>query len=105
MEQLTYDIERWKAYIEPFTGDVDIFISPFGVTLNSDPEAFRYIIDQGYTVYCPVGAPMKTWFNEDHMVQERLNLDGYTMMKHPERVSKHFFDPAEVLDPRRPPLG
>lgn len=104
IEKIASDIGRWKKYIEPTTGETNIFISPFGVTLNKQKAAFQYIVEQGYTIYCPVGAPMSTKFYDNVMVQERLNLDGYTMITNPERVKKHFFDPAEVLDPKRPPL-
>ena len=56
------------------------------------------------TSSCPVQAEMSTTFTGQGMIQNRLNLDGYTMLKHPERVSQHFFDPQLVLDGARPPL-
>ena len=62
------------------------------------------MIDQGFTILCPVQANMSTTFTGQGMIQNRLNLDGYTMLKHPERVSQHFFDPQLVLDGARPPL-
>ena len=104
MKELQSDIQRWKQYIEPVTGETNIFISPFGVSFRKENQFFRYIVDQGYTIYCPVGAAMTTQFNTDNMVETRLNLDGYTMISHPERVKKFFFDPKLVLDPERPPL-
>ena len=53
---------------------------------------------------CPVGSGMPTSYEQGSMMQDRLNLDGYTMMTHPERVSKFFFDPTPIIDPARPPL-
>ena len=47
---------------------------------------------------------MALTFNGDNMVEDRFNLDGYTMLKKPELVKELFFDPAEVLDPRRPAI-
>ena len=47
---------------------------------------------------------MPTSYEQGSMMQDRLNLDGYTMIKHPERVSKFFFDPTPIIDPARPPL-
>lgn len=105
MEQMAYDTGRWKNEIEPYTGETNIFISPFGVHFDNSEERFRYLIEEGgFNIYCPVGSGMNVWFDKDVMFMERLNLDGYTMMLHPERVSKYFFDPAEVLDPSRPPM-
>ena len=94
MEKLKSDLDRWKKYIAPVTGETNIFISPFGVSFKKDNQFFRYIVEQGYNIYCPVGSRMTTIYNEDNIVQERLNLDGYTMIKHPERVEKFFFDPV-----------
>ena len=105
MEQMEYDTGRWQNEIEPYVGDTNLFISPFGVHFTNDEPVFRYLIEKGkFNIYCPVGSNMTTWFDKDVMFQERLNLDGYTMLKHPERVSKYFFDPTLVVDPARPPL-
>ena len=61
-------------------------------------------MEQGFTIYCPVSTGMALTFNGDNMVEDRFNLDGYTMLKKPELVKELFFDPAEVLDPRRPAI-
>lgn len=104
-DQMAYDTGRWKNEIEPYVGDTNIFISPFGVHFTNEEPLFRYLIEEGgFNIYCPVGSNMTTVYDRNVMFQERLNLDGYTMIKHPERVSKHFFDPSLVLDPSRPPL-
>ncbi len=105
MEQMQYDTGRWQNEIEPYVGDTNIFISPFGVQFDDNAPVFRYLIEKGkFNIYCPVGSPMNVRFAGDVMFMERLNLDGYTMMKHPERISKYFFDPKLVLDPARPPM-
>lgn len=105
MDQLKYDTGRWLGEIAPYVGETPIIITPFGVVYDRDDPRFRYIIDSGFYIYCPVGSQMTTVWKDDNMLQSRLNLDGYTMLKHPERVSKFFFDPALVLDPARPPLN
>lgn len=104
-DQMAYDTGRWKNEIEPYVGDTNIFISPFGVHFTNDEPLFRYLIEEGgFNIYCPVGSNMTTVYDRNVMFQERLNLDGYTMIKHPEKVSRHFFDPSLVLDPTRPPM-
>ena len=105
MDEMAYDTGRWKNEIMPYVGDTNIFISPFGVNFGAQEERFRYLVEEGgFHIYCPVGSGMNAWFTDDVFYMERLNLDGYTMIKHPERVSTHFFDPALVLDPARPPM-
>lgn len=106
MDEMAYDTGRWKNEIEPYVGDTNIFISPFGVHFDPDEERYRYLVEEGgFNIYCPVGSGMNAWFTDDVFYMERLNLDGYTMIKHPERISRYFFDPALVLDLSRPPLN
>ena len=104
MEELESDLTRWKELIGTYTGQTNILITPFGAHYSPDDPRYQYMIDQGFTILCPVQANMSTTFTGQGMIQNRLNLDGYTMLKHPERVSQHFFDPQLVLDGARPPL-
>lgn len=104
MEQLISDTTRWQQLIAPAVGETNIFISPFGMHLKADDERFRYLVEQGFDIYCPVSRSMALTYNVDNMVQDRLNLDGYTMQKKPELIKELYFDVNEVLDKRRPAL-
>ncbi|MBR3865626.1 MAG: hypothetical protein IKM67_02810 [Clostridia bacterium] len=105
MEQLKYDTGRWINDIMPYVGETHILISPFGVSFKSTDERMKYITEElGFYIYCPVGSTLNTQFNGTYMLNERLNLDGMTMLWYPERISKYFFDPALVVDPERPEL-
>ena len=83
-------------------GDTNIFISPFGVSFDGSDERFRYLVDNGFYIYCPVDSHMPCYVRDDYMIQGRINLDGLTMKSYPQRVSKYFFDPTPILDPARP---
>ena len=102
MEQEQYDIGRWLGEIAPYVGDTNIFISPFGVSFDGNDQRFRYLVDHGFYIYCPVDSYQPCYVKDDYMIQGRINLDGLTMKHYPERVIRHFFDPAQVLDPARP---
>jgi len=102
MEQEQYDIGRWLGEIAPYVGDTNIFISPFGVSFDGNDERFRYLVDHGFYIYCPVDSYQPCYVKDDYMIQGRINLDGLTMKNYPERIRKHFFDPALVLDAARP---
>ena len=105
-DQAESDMSRWESLMVPYVGKTTILITPFGGHFKVGDPAYQYIVKQlGYTIICPVGSGMSTTYNSDCMMQDRLDLDGYTMIKHPERISKYFFDPALVLDPSRPPLN
>ncbi len=103
MWQLQSEVQRWKAKITPYIGETNIFISPFGMHLNSGDARLAYLVSEGFTIYCPVGGNMRTRYYDGAMVQERLNLDGYTFAKFPERCDI-FFDVDKIFDTTRPPL-
>lgn len=102
MEQEQYDIGRWLGEIAPYVGDTNIFISPFGVSFDGSDERFRYLVDNGFWIYCPVDSYQPCYVKDDYMIQGRINLDGLTMKSYPERVKKYYFDPTPILDPARP---
>lgn len=102
MEQEEYDIGRWLGEIAPYVGDTNIFISPFGVSFDGDDQRFRYLVDHGFWIYCPVDSYQPCYVRDDYMIQGRINLDGLTMKRYPERISRHFFDPTPIIDPARP---
>ncbi len=102
MEEEKYDIGRWLGEIAPYVGDTNIFISPFGVSFDGDDERFRYLVDNGFWIYCPVDSYQPCYVRGDYFIQGRINLDGLTMKKYPERVSKYYFDPTPIIDPARP---
>jgi len=104
MAQMQSEITRWNELIGPYVGGTSIFIAPFGVHFKNSDERYRLLIESGISVYCGVGGSMSTIYYGDNMMQDRLNLDGYTMLKAPERIEKHFFKVADVIDPLRPPL-
>lgn len=105
MNQLQYDIRRWLEEIAPYVGSTNIIITPFGITYDQKDPRFRYIVDSGFNIYCPVGADMSISWQKDNMMSSRLNLDGITMLAYPQRIRKHFFDPSLVVDPSRPTLN
>lgn len=105
LSQVKYDTDRWKKKIEPWVGETDIYISPFGFQWKNNDPRYRYIIEQGgYKIFCPVGNSRTIRNNGDHIVMPRVNLDGYTMNRRADEVKTWYFDVKDVLDPARPPL-
>ncbi len=101
--QMQSEVERWKRKVTPYIGETNIFISPFGMQLEVGDARLNYLISEGFDIYCPVGGSMKTTYDGGVMIQERLNLDGYTLTKTPERT-EIFFNAADVVDSERPDL-
>lgn len=104
MKQIKYDTDRWVKKIMPYIGETNIYISPFGVHFKKDDPRYRYIVDQGFQIYCPVDNSRKITVNSDNIVMPRVNIDGYSMTKRATELQKYYFDVSAVLDPARPEL-
>lgn len=104
LNQMKYDTNRWIEKIAPYVGKTNLYISPFGVLFKDDDPRYRYIIEQGYNIYCPVGNGKRITVNSDNIVMPRVNLDGYSMNKRAEEMEKYYFKVSEVIDSARPAL-
>lgn len=105
MAQLKYDTERWKKYIAPVVGDTNIYISPFGIRFKTNDERYRYLVDQGFNIFCPVQKqPELSLHDGDNLIMTRFNLDGYSMFKRSEYINDNYFNVENVIDKSRPEL-
>lgn len=105
MAQLKYDTERWKKYIAPVVGDTNIYISPFGVRFKTNDERYRYLVDEGFNIFCPVQKqPELSLHDGDNVIMTRFNLDGYSMFKRSEYINETYFNVENVIDKSRPEL-
>ncbi|MBP3285136.1 MAG: hypothetical protein J6M02_06510 [Clostridia bacterium] len=104
MAQLKHDNERWKKYIQPITGETNIYISPFGVRFKRTDERYRYLVEEGFSIFCPVQKTPELSFEKDNVIMTRFNLDGYSMAKRKEYVKETYFDVDKVYDSNRPEL-
>ncbi len=95
------DTRRWKAEVGSIVGETNLYISPFGATFKQSDARMRYIVSQGFNVYCGVGPKPEYILYKDNAYMERIDLDGYKMFHKPECM-KELFDAAKVLDPVRP---
>ncbi|HVI41944.1 MAG TPA: hypothetical protein VM577_14935, partial [Anaerovoracaceae bacterium] len=105
LKQIKYDTDRWIQKIEPYVGETNIYVSPFGVHFKKDDPRYRYLIEQGFSIYCPVSNERRITVNSDNIVMPRVNIDGYSMNQRTEELEKYYFNVSEVLDSTRPILS
>lgn len=105
LDQMKYDTDKWIRKIAPYVGKTNLYISPFGAKFKNDDPRYRYLIEQGYNVYCPVGNEKRITVNSDNIVMPRVNLDGYVMNKRPDEMAQYYFEVSKVIDPARPALA
>lgn len=96
-EQLHYDTNRFKERIYDTVLQPDIYISPFGYHLKEGDPRLQYLKDMGYDYFCPVSTYMRTYATaEGVVVQERFNMDRYSMRAKKEYINETFFDVDSV---------
>jgi hypothetical protein len=101
MEKLKADIQSWQTHIAPIVGTTNIFIAPFGTQFATNGKQFQLFVDNGYNIYCSVCKKMNTSVSKNCLISERLNFDGFTMLKYPSRITECFFELDEIIDPMR----
>jgi len=99
-EKVVYDTDKWKRLIEPVVGKTDCYISPFGFCWKNEDPRYRYIIESGFTVFCPVGATEVIRYS-DHTVVSRYNIDGFSLKNRRFLMGERFFCPETVTDEKR----
>jgi len=99
---IRFDVRRWREEIEPILGQTNIFIAPFGFLLRG--EAMQVILDNDYDIYCTVDFSQQYSVYETHAVMGRIEIGGYSLVRHANTLNRDFFDVAYVLDPHRPPI-
>lgn len=100
--KLLSDFTKWRDRIEPVIGKTNIFISPFGVTL--DGEDFKLARQFGFEIYCNVSRKSGDDIQNNTIINPRFNIDGYSFNKAKQEVKERFFDVNLVIDKSRPAL-
>jgi len=102
-DNIKYDVGRWREAIEPVVGQTNIFVAPFGFLLRG--EGMQVILDNGYDIYCTVDFNQPISVYRTHVVMGRIEIGGLSMARHTNTLNRDFFNVAEVMDSRRPPVS
>lgn len=92
------DTETWKNEVGSITGDVSVYIWPYGSSIRKG-EAHEYLFSQGFTLFCGVGStPYRAAEPDGNGVfVDRKALSGYALQNRASSFSE-LFDAAEVID-------
>ena len=101
VEKMKYDLDQWIHKIEPVVGKTNIYISPFGVRYKNSDPSFRYIVEKGFNIFCPVGNERRIEVRADNISMGRVDIDGFSMTRRKDEITKYYFNVDAVLDPIR----
>jgi len=102
ISNIEWDTRLWQEYMQPVVGETNIFIAPFGWTLEQGPER-NVIINNGFDIYMNVDFNQRIDFFENHVLMGRVEIAGTAMQTHTNFLNEYFFDVASVIHPHRPP--
>jgi len=102
---LTYkgkqDIGRWKHGVEPFTGETDIFITPFGVDTRNNPGLASIIKKNGFKIICTVSDRNQIEITDGVYYYPRISVDGVRFSKNPHILHPYIGNSFTLLSPFR----
>ncbi len=87
---LDNDILRWKKEVEPVVGQTNIFLVPFGQIFSEKDPRRKQLLDAGFTVLYGVGMDGYLKFFNNHLVMNRVNIDGYRLSHNQKKLKDVF---------------
>ena len=93
-----------RQYIQPVLGATNIYISPFGVHFSADDERYRYLVEKGFQIYCPVDSSLRILDRGDNIVMPRVAIDGLALWEKPKFMSTYYFNVEEIRNSLRPEI-
>lgn len=100
-KQYEEDTRQWICNVGSLVGENNIYISPFGVHMQEDPAALRYLREQGFRYFCDVDNSHRITENEGVICIPRVNIDGFLFQYRNYEMDLFYADVDDVLDPGR----
>lgn len=102
-ERLVKDTERWQREVRPLIGPTEVYIYPFGASVQPGDPKFKFLQEAGFKFFCSVGPNPYLKYGEDYILMDRRHIDGIALFQQADSL-RDLFDSEEILDPVRPPL-
>ena len=101
--KIQWDTNRWVNEIEPYLGDTNLFIAPYGFLLKQ--PYLQIVLDAGFDIYCTVDDEFINETYDDYALMSRIEIGGYSMSHFQDLLNENFFNVDEVFDAAgRPPV-
>jgi peptidoglycan/xylan/chitin deacetylase (PgdA/CDA1 family) len=98
---LAQDTDRWLKEVAPLIGPTDIYIYPYGSSVDRNPAKLKLLEDRGFKVFCSVGPLPYLKLTKQALFMDRRHIDGMALTQTPQRLAP-LFDATKALDPARP---
>ena len=94
---LVSDTMLWKEEVEPLVGETNTLIYPFGARVQEGSDKFRFLLSQGFRVFCAVGPTSHERVSPllSAVMTDRRAVDGITLRG---RRHQDLYDATEIID-------
>jgi len=97
MSWFTNDTNRWDREVRPIVGDTDLYIYPFGATLEKHEDKHKILRDRGFVLFFGVGTGYGYRIKPGYMHLDRRNIDG-SYLRGAQNLPNRLFDIDKVMD-------
>ena len=104
MAKIRTDTQKWFDEVGSLVGETPILFYPHGERPDGNDwtntgEAFRYLQEQGFRVFCSVGVESFSFIKKDicAVICDRLHPDGTTLRRHRDQYLQ-FYDAKDIID-------
>jgi len=101
ISHIEWDTRMWEEFMQPIVGKTNIFIAPFGWTLEEGVQR-DVIINNGFDIYMNVDFSQQIKVFDDHVLMGRVEIGGTALQVHYEFLNEYFFNVESVIHPHRP---
>lgn len=97
-ETMVRDTNRWRDEVETLVGDTKIYVWPYGEEVKTDDPKYRYMVENGFRVFCPIDKNSLWTTRGDTMISTRQCVDGYTLRNYKDVYLKAgLFDCEKII--------
>lgn len=99
--QCVEDTKQWLEKVEPYIGETNIYISPFGMHIQEYPEFASALKEMGFCYFCDVNNTRQYEVIDGCYYFPRINIDGFLFQYRNYEFEVYYGELKQVLDSRR----
>ena len=93
VDYIRNDIENWFKYVSNIVGNTNIFVYPYGNSIDPDDERFKYLNSVGFNVFCSSRDNLnKDSFTLNNYINIYRNLVSYEMVNFSKKDFYKIFE-------------
>jgi len=97
----TEDTLRWEREVGSLIGPTSVYVYPFGSRVTTGGAKFRFLVSQGFHIFCSVGPTTYIQWTPQVLMMDRRHIDGLALATEQQDLVD-LFNPWHVISKQRP---